>query len=74
MSYDTWLEAPYQEAAEGSSDFVDWCEGENIDPEEPGAQRRYDDAQIADLEDAMIARWEARQEQEDDDRNFQEEC
>ena len=58
MSYDGWLEAPYQRMyAEGDA-FVDWCERRDIDPESEDAYDRYQ----ADLDDAREAAAEARAE------------
>lgn len=34
-NYDRWLEAPYQEMNAQGDDFVDWCETNNINLEDP---------------------------------------
>lgn len=61
MSYDSWLEAPYQQAAAESDAYVTWCEANDRDPDED----HYDDFR-ADMddrrEDAEIAAAEARAE------------
>lgn len=43
MSYDRRLEAPYQDAAEASERFTDWCEEHNMDPDHPDAETLYQD-------------------------------
>lgn len=59
MSYDAWLEAPYQRAhAEGDA-FIDWCESRNIDYESDDAWNRFQ----ADMDDAREAAAEAYAEQ-----------
>jgi hypothetical protein len=58
MSYDSWLEEPYQRMyAEGDA-FVEWCERRGIDPDADDAWDRYE----SDLADAREAAAEARAE------------
>lgn len=33
MSYDSWLEAPYQERADATDAYVEWCEENDHDPD-----------------------------------------
>jgi hypothetical protein len=58
MSYDSWLEAPYQRMyAEGDA-FVFWCEQHDVDPDADDAWDRYE----SDVADAREAAAEARAE------------
>lgn len=34
MSYDSWLEAPYQQRATEADAYVAWCEANDLDPDD----------------------------------------
>lgn len=55
MDYDSWLEAPYHEAAERSDAFVSFCEAEGLDPDDAES----DDAFIQHLVESSEAAAEA---------------
>lgn len=42
--YDAWLERPYQEMCEAADAFVDWCEANDIDPDDPNAEALFEAA------------------------------
>ncbi len=43
--YDAWLERPYQQMCEESDRFIDWCEENDVDPEDDDATALYEQAQ-----------------------------
>lgn len=43
MSYDNWLEGPYQEAAAHDEAYQRFCESHNLDPESSEAEGQWDD-------------------------------
>lgn len=43
VDYDRWLEAPVQAAYEQWDMYVDWCEDNEFDPDDPAAVEAYDD-------------------------------
>jgi hypothetical protein len=62
MSYDSWLEAPYQRAAAQADAYVTWCEGEGLDPDDDHWQafeEAMDDARY----DAEVERGERQREE-----------
>lgn len=66
MSYDTWLCAPYEEAAEEAEAFIAFCESRDLDPDDPKSETAYEDA-IADAAEARAeALAEARAERYED--------
>lgn len=63
-NYDAWLEAPIQRAyAEGDA-FVDWCEANDVDPDDDRAERLYQEAIETDQEREAEDRAERRIERE----------
>ena len=60
MSYDRWLESPYQDMMEESDRFYDWAEKNGFeDAESEEAEKAYMDWLEAQYEDAAEARAEA---------------
>lgn len=45
-NYDQYLEAPFQRMCEEYDMFVDWCERNDYDPEDPESEDAYNDAMI----------------------------
>lgn len=43
-NYDQWLEAPYQDMMEAQDEFIDWCEANSIDPDDPEAEALFANA------------------------------
>jgi hypothetical protein len=58
VSYDSWLEAPYQRMCAESDAFVFWCESAGVDPDADDASDLYESA----VEEAAEAAAEARAE------------
>ena len=62
MGYDTWLEKPYQEAAEKSDRFEKWCEDNDVHPDDSDAQSLFDEAEEESEASAEEVRAEYRME------------
>lgn len=63
MSYDAWLEKPYQDRAASDDAYFQWCEDNDLDPSddhEAEFEQAMDDAR----EDAELARAENRADME----------
>jgi predicted TPR repeat methyltransferase len=62
MDYDSWLEAPYQDAMEDAEAFSDWAETRGWDLNDSGdiyqATRAYEEWLLAEAEDQAIAQYE----------------
>lgn len=61
MSYDAWLERPYQERAAESDAYVSWCESNDLDPDDDHWDA-FRDAMDQAREDFEVERAEARAE------------
>jgi hypothetical protein len=59
VSYDMWLQAPYQAAAEAADSFADFCDAHDLDPGTPQALAAYEQARDDALEAAAEDRAEA---------------
>lgn len=62
---DSWLEAPYVDAARYSDEYEQWCENEGIDPEGDNYaafEKARDDAMEAAMSDAADRREDERDE------------
>lgn len=42
--YDQWLERPYQDMIEESDRYFDWCEDNDLDPDDPASQDLFAEA------------------------------
>lgn len=42
-NYDQWLEEPYQRMIEDDDHYLNWCELEDLDPDDPDALRAYEE-------------------------------
>lgn len=61
MTYDAWLERPYQTHYAQNDAYFDWCESNDLDPEEDHWDEWQTSLEDA-AEDAAIARWEYERE------------
>lgn len=68
MSHQTWLEAPYQAAEEAGEAFLDWCENNDLDPNETEFSE-FEEAMEDAEEDAYLRAAEARAEAREADWN-----
>lgn len=66
MSYDAWLERPYQERADESDAYVSWCEKQDLDPNEDHWDE-FRDAAAQAREDYLVDQYEQRMADRDDD-------
>lgn len=67
-AYDSWLEAPYVQAAQEEAAFEKWCEDNDVEFDAPDAWQRFEDEMAERWEaaaDAAEARAEARAERDD---------
>lgn len=62
-NYDSWLEEPYQRHYAEADAYVGWCEENDLDPEDDNYDA-FQQAMEDTREDAEIAAWESRQEEE----------
>lgn len=66
MSYDAWLERPYQDAAAESDAYVSWCEREGLDPDDDHYDE-FRDAMDQAREDHEVDRYEQRMADREDE-------
>lgn len=59
MSYDAWLEKPYQDAAAEAEAYAQWCEREGHDPDDD-LWDEFNDAMAEAKEDYEVDRYEQR--------------
>jgi hypothetical protein len=63
-NYDAWLERPYQDMMDETENFFDWCEDNDIDPDDPEAEVLYLNACNEDYEEYDEEEYEADYEEE----------
>lgn len=57
--YDAWLERPYQDMMEETDRFIDWCDENELDPEDDEVEASYQEWIEAQYEGAAEAQAEA---------------
>ena len=67
MGYDAWLEEPYQQMCKEADYFMDWCEREGMDPDNPATFDEYEAYCEEQAEIAAEDRAERRAERQEDD-------
>lgn len=65
-SYDAWLEEPYQRAYAAQDAFIEWCEAEDVDPDDDDAYEQWEAA----MEAAAEAYAEQKAEQMAEERYY----